>query len=684
LFYTDALSKMKCMNGDVPINACRSQVTRWAVIALLLIHFVLAVGSKLQESTTSDELVHLTAGVSYWRNNDYRLHPENGIFPQRWAALPAWLAQTKFPPLAGNDSWRRSNVWEIGHQYFYETGRDHFPWLMAGRAMIALFSVATGVLVFCWSRGLFGNAGALVSLVLFTFCPTFLAHGALVTSDVCAAFFFLAATGAWWKHLHDGRARIWWLSALTLGLAFVTKFSAVLLLPMMVLMAIIRALAPEPLAFGRRTFSTRAAKFGAAAFSAAGHAVVVALVIWAFYGFRYSAFNPQLPPADYFIRPWAEMAQPGGISIRVCDALARLHALPQAFLYGFIYVVKTVASRNAFLNGDYSMTGWPTFFPWAFLLKTTVPLLLVCALVVGRAARRCGGDARAWRRNLYRVTPLIALFAIYWCASLTSHLNIGHRHLMPVYPVLFIAAGVLGAWITSRRWVYVTAVIALLGWHVTESVRIAPHYLAYFNQLAGGPANGWRHLVDSSLDWGQDLPGLKTWLARHGGGQPVFLSYFGTGEPDYYGIKATRLPVLQLFKKPNPWYEPTAGIYCISATLLQQVYTPFRGEWKLAWEKQFQEGRQKEPLFREYWGNPLVRKNLQESGVAIAFEDTWDLYDRLRFARLCFYLRARGPDAYVGYSILIFRLDAAEVAGAIDGKWTDLCRLIEQTATKQP
>jgi hypothetical protein len=290
----------------------------------------------------------------------------------------------------------------------------------------------------------------------------------------------------------------------------------------------------------------------------------------------------------------------------------------------------------------------------------------------------------AWRRNFYRVTPLITLFAFYWLASLTSHLNIGHRHLLPIYPVLFIAAGALGAWMTSRRWGYLAAVIALLSWHVTESARIAPHYLAYFNQLAGGPENGWRHLVDSSLDWGQDLPGLKTWLTRHGSDEPVFLSYFGTGEPDYYGIKATRLPLVDFFNKPNPWYEPKAGLYCISATLLQQVYSPFSGEWRLEWEKEYQEGRQKEPLFREYWSNPQVHDNLQRIGVANAFEEIWSRYDQLRFARLCLYLRARGPDANVGYSILVFRLTTAEVAGAISGKFTDLCKLIEKATVQKP
>ncbi len=275
------------------------------VAALLAVHFLLAVGSKANESTTSDELAHLTAGFSYWQNRDYRLQPENGILPQRWAAVPARKSPARNfrrspTPMPGTSA----TCWGLGHVFFYETGEDHFPRLTAGRAMIALFSVATGLLVFWWSRRLFGDAGAVVSLVFFAFEPTFLAHGALVTSDVCSAFFLLASVGVWWRHLHDGRARWWALSAAVFGLACVAKYSAPLLLPMFVGLALVRALAPDPLRLLGRTWTTRGGKFGAAALSALGHGAVAALVIWAFFGFRYSAANPALPPFDHFIRPW--------------------------------------------------------------------------------------------------------------------------------------------------------------------------------------------------------------------------------------------------------------------------------------------------------------------------------------------------------------------------------------------
>jgi len=214
--------------------------TAAAVALLLALHFALAVCSKLHESTTSDELVHLTGGYTYWKFNDYRIHPENGNLPQRWVALPAWLAGSKFPGL-DQEYWRKSDSWVMGHEFFYETGEDHFPKLMAARAMTALLSVALGALVFLWSRRLFGTAGGFVSLLFFTFSPTLLAHGGLATSDVCMALFMLASVGAWWRHLRNPGAAGFALSAVLFGLACVAKFSAPLIPPMLLLCAVAHA-----------------------------------------------------------------------------------------------------------------------------------------------------------------------------------------------------------------------------------------------------------------------------------------------------------------------------------------------------------------------------------------------------------------------------------------------------------
>ena len=654
-----------------------------AVAALLALHAALALWAVAGKSTTADELIHVTGGYAYWHLDDYRLHPENGILPQRWAALPAVFMAPPFPELTGNPYWKTSEVQAVGHQFFYETGHDHFPMLTAGRAMIVLFNVATGLLIFGWSRRLFGLPGAFVSLGLFVFSPNFLAHGALATSDACMTFFFLASVGAWWRHLHDGRSRWWWLSALVFGLACVAKYSAPLLLPMMVLMAVTRAWTAAPLTLLGRTFATRGGKFGAAALSAVGHGLVAMAVIWLFYGFRYSAFNPALPPADHFIRPWEVLDLHIGLPGQVLRAFAAVHALPEAFLYGFAYVLETAQVRSAFLNGNYSTTGWPSFFPWTFALKTTLPVLAATALVAGLAGRRWWRAPALVRPDFYRIAPLAALFAVYWAFSLTSHLNIGHRHILPTYPVLFVGAGALGAWLVSRRALPVAAAVVLVGGQVLEAARIAPHYLAYFNALGGGPENGHRHLVDSSLDWGQDLPDLKTWLDQNADGAPVFLSYFGTGEPDYYGIRARRLPFVNAFKIPQPYVRLEAGVYAISATMLEHVYSPIRGPWTLELEKEFQELRAVEPLFGAYVGDPQHRAELNRAATEAQWRRKWTRHDLLRFARLCHYLRARTPDAHVGYSVFLYRLNTAEVAAATAGSFSDWRALIEG-ATQAP
>ena len=646
-----------------------------AAAALLIVHATLALWAVSGKSVTADELLHLTAGYAYWHLDDYRLHPENGILPQRWAAIPAIFMRPPFPELTGNPYWRTSEVQVIGHQFFYETGRDHFPMLMAGRAMIAMFSVGTGVLVFSWSRRIFGDVGGLVSLGFFAFCPTFLAHGVLVTSDMCMTFFFLASCGAWWRHLHRPGARTWLLSALVFGLACVAKHSAVLIVPMMIVMAIVRATNREPLRLFGRPFATPAAKIGAAALSALAHGVVAAVVIWSFYGFKYRAFNPALPPAAHFVRPWETLDQNLGATGKFIRLLEAGRVLPESFLYGSAYVAETAQVRSAFLNGEYSLTGWPSFFPWTFALKTTIPLLLASIIALALIARR--------RRELaYRLTPLLALFAIYWAVSLTSHLNIGHRHILPTYPVLFISAGVLGASVARRRTAQIALALLVAG-QVGEAAGIAPDFLAYFNAFAGGPKNGYHHLVDSSLDWGQDLPGLKAWLDAHAKDEPAFLSYFGLGEPSYYGIRAHRLPFVNGFKIPQPYVKLSGGIYAISVTMLAHVYSPVRGPWTLEHEKEYQKLRALEPLFAAYTHDPRRRAELERDAPAAQWAKGITRHDQLRFARLCYYLRVREPDARIGYSIHVYRLTDAEIRAATEGTLQDWRMLIERAVTQR-
>ena len=657
----------------------------WLALLLALGHAVLATLATREKSTTADELAHVTGGYTFNHWQDYRLHPENGILPQRWQALPVTLHGASFPSF-NTPAWRNSEVWLTGYVFFYESGNDPAGLLFSARAMNSLFGAALVLLVYFWSRRLWGEAGALISAAFCALCPTMLAHSGLATSDMCMAFFLVAASGSYWWHLQDGRWRIWWLSALLLGLAAVAKYTAVLLLPLALVMAAVRVFHPTPLTFGAITFRTRLGRLGAIAASTTAQGLVAVAVIWVFFGFRYSVCNPALPAGDFNL-PWAIVLSYGGLKAHCIEFARAWHLLPEGWLYGLAFVLKHAEARSAFLDGDYSIFGWMSFFPKAFLYKTPPALLAGVATSLGLLVWRFWAAAGSrLGQHLYRVTPLVVLFAVYWLFSLTSHLNIGHRHILPTYPVLYIFTGALG-WALMRAWTHSrptglafgVGLAGLVGWQASTAAQIYPHYLAYFSPVAGGPAKGYQHLVDSSLDWGQDLPALKKWLGEHRRpGEPAYVSYFGTDEPARYVPDAVLLPRLPGFDRPRPWYWCEPGLYAIGATMLQHVYQPQRGRWTLENERQYQQLRLNDANFRALKASPGNRPELLLGLNPEEWATAWGRYEQLRFARLCHYLRARRPDAQPGYSILVYRLNQVEIDAALNGDLRQLAAAIER------
>ena len=347
--------------------------------------------------------------------------------------------------------------------------------------------------------------------------------------------------------------------------------------------------------------------------------------------------------------PWSDYSR--GFTVQVAELLQRVHLLPDAWLQGFAHTAHFAQGRPAFFLGEYGSKGWLLFFPVAFVLKTTLPALTLLVLA-GIALARAGCASR----KLYRLAPLAILVAIYGVFALTSHLNIGLRHILPIYPALYLLAGAV-AWLPDRVWR--TAVIAgLLGLHALASLAIRPHYLAYFNPLLGGPTQAYRRFVDSSLDWGQDLPGLKRWLSKNAPAEKIFLSYFGSGSPEHEGIRATRIGD-GFFDLRGRELLPamTGGVYCISATMFQQIYTHVRHGWRQSHEQRYAE-------LTRWVGEWRAGRDTTPRDAAIS---RMVELEHLRFGRLCAGLQRRAPDAEIGYSMLIFRLTEAEVRALLDG-----------------
>jgi hypothetical protein len=238
----------------------------------------------------------------------------------------------------------------------------------------------------------------------------------------------------------------------------------------------------------------------------------------------------------------------------------------------------------------------------------------------------------------------------------------------------YVLTGVIArVWQASGRWTR-SLIAALSVWFIVETLAIAPHYLAYFSPLVGGPRKGYTELVDSSLDWGTNLPGLKRWLDRNnpGGREPVYLAYFGTDSPAYRGITAHRLPGFFDWGRGEHFpLEP--GLYAISATLLQTVYTRTFGPWNKVYEHDYQELLEQIAVFEKTAGDTAARQALIERFSAEAWVRAYDSFENLRFGRLCAWLRHHGePTDNVGYGILIWRLDAAQIQDALYGPPAEL------------
>jgi Dolichyl-phosphate-mannose-protein mannosyltransferase len=676
-----------------------------AVAALLALYFFMAVSAAAQKSMTFDEMAHLTAGYTYWAFDDYRLHPENGNWPQRLGALPAVLGGSSFPRL-DQRAWTTSNVYAVGDQFLYFSGNDADTMLRRGRAVMALLAVALAALVYAWARRLVSPGGAWVALLLFVFSPTLLAHGPLVTSDMAAALFFTAAAGAMWTALHRVTPATVLGGAVLLAGGFLSKLSGPILIPVGLVMLIVRLTGGRPLIVGFRgrvvEYRGRASQLAILLGVAGVFSVVVWALIWASFGFHYTAFAAATSGKDAFLGQVTE--QPGVVGWCLSTA-RRFHLLPEAYIYGAGLTAQFASERAAFLNGHFSTTGWWWYFPYAFAVKTTIPAMTVGLLALaGLVVRWKSGDVgESWLpralASLYAGTPLLALLFVYWIFALTTNLNIGHRHLLPTYPALCILAGGAAFWIQplferirkteprpgrerrgQRSGVRVertvsrvrklagVAAMALLAWHVMESVAIRPNYLAYFNQLVSGPSQGFKHLADSSLDWGQDLPALKRWLEAQGlqqsGGNGVYLSYFGTARPEYYGIQATALAGFIDRRPPQAPVPLGGGVYCISATVRDVISRTFYSPEQ---ETNYQAAIKNLAIFARASENEQAWSALMRQTGQEYWQQLFTQFDRLRTGRLVAFLRRREPDAMVGYSILIYRLSDADVALALNG-----------------
>jgi 4-amino-4-deoxy-L-arabinose transferase-like glycosyltransferase len=480
----------------------------WQALALgaALAFALLALDAARLETPTIDEFAHVPAGHAVLVHGNLDLYSKNPPLGKALLAAPNVLLRSVRvpPPQEPSFGW---GPWQYGRRFMKANSASYFSLFTTSRAVVIVFALLAGGIVFLWTRALFGERAAATSSALFLLCPTVLAHGHLATLDVLCATTIAGSLLALRSALAgDGLPRFVGVGGV-LGLALLVKFSGLLLVPVFALLVL--------LARGRRVgraLGELAVVFGMAAVVVNGG----------------MAFRGSFAPLGEFAfgSDFARSLQ------RVLPAGTPVPA-PLDYVRGFDAQKRDVerAEFPSYFRGSWSREGVWYYEAAALLVKTPLPLLALLGFT----------PFALWRQRLpghelaLLGAPILVLGLLL--TGLNS-LNVGTRYLLPLYPFAFIAMGAAfarGGRATSISAVALVALIAAL------AIRVHPGYLGFFNALAGGPDGGHRFLLDSNLDWGQDLYRLPRALERLDpqGEAPLQLLYFGHVEPELYGLEFT-------------------------------------------------------------------------------------------------------------------------------------------------
>jgi hypothetical protein len=531
-----------------------------AGVVVLLAFFVLQLAlSSRRNSVTWDEGHHLYSGYLSLTSADYGLNPEVPPFVKMVAAAPLLVMPLHMPPLQGR--FFKDEAFFGGRDFLF--ANDFNRVLFRARMAAAIFSLLLGLIVFAAAREMFSTTAAFIALALLVFDPNFLAHGALVTTDVGSALTIFATVYAFYRWRKSPTWPRLLLIGLAAGLALVTKFTGVLVFPMLGVLGLCELIFPKA-SDAKSEPRSRLAVHLIGALALTG--VLGWLITWAFYGFRYAA-----RPAGLALNPSLTGYLPLLANHRSAHTLAlfgRFHLMPESWLFGLADTKITADSYTSYFNGHVYPHGNWLYFPEAFAIKSTLPFLILFLLALVLIVLR--------RLNVNReILTLTLPPALYFLVAMTANMNIGARHLLPIYPFLYIL-GTGAAWVLIRRHrVWLVPVVALVVWQAIDSVYMYPAYMAFGNDLWGGPPAVHKYLSDANVDWGQQLNDVRTYLRAHNI-QSCWFAYFPDGvvHPAAYGIPCHRLPTantLWWMHDPTPLPTSIDGIVLISDSDLEGI-----------------------------------------------------------------------------------------------------------------
>ncbi|MDO8565999.1 MAG: glycosyltransferase family 39 protein [Candidatus Moranbacteria bacterium] len=597
------------------------------VTGILAFHFVLSLSVSKQESMIFDEKAHIPAAYSYVRYGDMRLNPEHPPLLKDLAGLPLLFLQPSFP--IDTPQWQSgiNEQWAIGDMFVNCTRPDVIcndadTILFWSRIPVTLVAVILGFVIFIWTRELAGTLAGLFAVTLYAFDPNIIAHNHYVTTDIGIAAFIFFAFYFFIRFLKKPSFKNVFIAGIFLGLAELSKFSAVLLFPVFGLFVILYAITKQKTADDKRSslsFTLQTIlKYG---LKFAGSVLICFALIWLLYAWNTINMPAEklVDAANFSLGQKNQLAQFAHAFVIKTSESNFLKPLSEYFLGVFMVFARVASGNDHYFLGTVTNLASPWYFPVVFLLKETLPFLFLLAFTSLYALYRMGrvvirekstdGVSFLSRSFQNNITEYLAVFFIlfYSYISITGNLNIGFRHLFPILPFLYMLIAKTAFDLFRRHENNKTTkkVLSIILGGLTLSIIAIPilaypNYLSYFNAAAGGHLNGYKYVTDSNYDWGQDLKHLQNFVEHQnnckdeketsiytdcplGANFPridkIRIDYFGGASPAYY-----------LKDKYIGWWdtrEPEAGWYAISSFFYQQsLYkTKQPGERNYAWLK---------------------------------------------------------------------------------------------------
>lgn len=510
-------------------------IRRGAVVCLILLHFTLGITSAWIKSPTVDEYTYISTGYLYVKTGDFRLDRTHPPMIRLLIGLPLQFVSIEMPPLQ-KEKWDTPDSYFLGYPLGWEMmlgGRNDWrKILFLARLPVLFLSCGLAGLVYLWGRRLYGGAGGLTSLFLYVLCPNLLAHGRLATMDLGSAFFIFLALFALYLYAESPSPVRLVLAGVALGAAWAAKVTALLLIPVFVLTLFwLQARKAETL---RRIPLVPILKNSFALL------FVALLTLFAVYGYPFKPF--------YYLDTLQNVIGKSLSSGRGGETVPGMPHRNYAF----------------YLFGDYSTGGWPYYYLAAAAVKTPLPIVigLLLYLVLGK---------KRWRGLPDGI--IVGTMALLHAVAALNRVNIGLRHVLPFYPLLYLYLGRVAEWRAHRigRWV----LVLLAAWYVGGNLWIYPDYLAYFNEAAGGPSQGHRYLDDSNLDWGQDFARLAAIQAAYPD-EPLFIASEWYIRPEAFGLKG-RLLREEEIASPPPGIVAVSKHYAVRHRIFPR--SPYYFNW---------------------------------------------------------------------------------------------------------